>query len=331
MATAFVTGATGFIGRRLVARLASDSHAVRALVLPGEDPMAFAELRDRAVTCVRGDVTAPASLPDALGDASLVFHLAARVGDWGSDAAFARINVDGTRHVLDAAAARGCARVVMVSSIVVYGSQLATGPADEAAPREWGVGPYGRTKRASEALALDYHALGRVPVTIVRPGNVWGPRSGLWVDELVALLRAGTAVWVGDGAGDANLAFVDNVVDVLARAPAPVGAGRIYNATDIPGVSWRRYLTDLASAAAAPAPRRSLPAGVARVTGAVLEDLWRLARRPRRPLLTREAAQLLCSRAPVPCDRAIAELGYRPIPYDRALAAVRTYLEERRA
>ncbi|HTJ47146.1 MAG TPA: NAD-dependent epimerase/dehydratase family protein [Kofleriaceae bacterium] len=323
MSTVLVTGATGFIGRRLVARLAKDGHRVRALVLPGEDAAGLA-----GVDVSRGDVTDPESVAHAVRGAGRVYHLAAVVGDWGDEERFERINVGGTRNVLDAAAASGVERVVMVSSIVVYGSQLRTGPCDESAPREHGIGPYSRTKRASEEVALDYDAFGRVPVTVVRPGNVFGPASPLWVDELAQLLKKGAAMWLDDGDGDADLAFVDNVVDVIARAAeTPDAAGRIYNATDGLGVTWKQYLTDLAAAAGAPAPHRHLPAGVATAVGAAMESAWRLARASHRPLFTREAAQLLASRAPVPNARAASELGYVPIPYGRAMESVSHYLE----
>ncbi len=297
-------------------------------MLPGEDPANVPELR--GVEIVRGDVTDADGVASAVRGAGRVYHLAAVVGDWGPDETFERINVGGTRNVLDAAARAGVERVVMVSSIVVYGSQLRTGPCDEDAPREHGVGPYSRTKRASEEVALDFHAFGRVPVTVVRPGNVFGPQSGLWVDELAAMLRKGVAMWLDDGDGDADLAFVDNVVDVIARAAdSAEAAGRIYNATDGAGVSWRQYLTDLAIAEGAPPPRRHVPAGVATAIGAAMERAWRLARAAHRPLFTREAAQLLASRVPVPNARAAAELGYHPIPYAAAIDAVTHYLQER--
>jgi nucleoside-diphosphate-sugar epimerase len=325
MPTVLVTGATGFIGRRLVARLAADGHRVRALVLPHDDA---ARLAHAAVEVVRGDVTDRGAVLTAARGARRVYHLAAVVGDWGPDALFERINVGGTRAVLDAAATAGAERVVMVSSIVVYGSQLHGGVADEDAPREHGLGPYGRTKRASEELALDHHGFGRVPVTVVRPGNVFGPGSGLWVDELVRLLRRGLAMWLDDGDGDAILAQVDNVVDVIVRAGEhPAAAGRIYNAADAGGVSWKQYLRDLAAAAGAPPPTRSMPRHVAAAAALAMERAWRLAGRRDRPLLTREAAQLLASRPPLPIARAAAELGYAPRPYALAMDEVRAYLQ----
>ncbi|MBE7454852.1 MAG: oxidoreductase, partial [Kofleriaceae bacterium] len=106
-------------------------------------------------------------------------------------------------------------------------------------------------------------------------------------------------------------------------------AGRIYNAVDDGGVRWRDYFTDLARLAGAAPPRRRVPPAVARALAATMERTWRLARRAGRPLLTREAVQLLSSGPPVPNARARAELGYDPVPYDRGLAAVARYLEAR--
>ena len=318
-----VTGASGFIGRSLVRRLVSEGVEVRAFVLPHES------IGDVSGVDIRhGDITDREDVSSAVAGVTHVYHLAAVVGDWGSHALFWNVNVEGTRNVLDAAVDAGCERVVMVSSIVVYGWQLHSGVCDEqAAPREYGVGPYSITKRASEELALDYDAFGRIPVTIVRPGNVYGPRSGLWVDELVKLLRANMALVIDGGQGDAVLAYVDNVVDVIVRATASVAAGRIYNANDGGGVSWRQYLGDLSDAAGVSAPIRSVPHSVALAVASGMERTWRALRRPSRPLLTREAVTLLSSRHPVPIGRATGDLGYRPISYTDAMARVTEYVQ----
>jgi nucleoside-diphosphate-sugar epimerase len=303
--TVLVTGASGFIGRSLVARLRRDREAVRALVLPEERVALDAEV-------VRGDVTRLESLGSAMRGARLVYHLAAVVGDWGPEAVFQSVNVDGTRNVLAAAAEAGVERVVLASSLVVYGSQLGRAICDEDLPREHGCGPYSRSKRGQEELALDFHRFGRVPVTIVRPGNVVGPGSVNWVEKPAALLRAGKLPLIDGGDGDAAVTWIDNLVELFVLAGrSPVAAGRVYNANDGSGVSWARYFTELARAAGARPPRRSIPSAVAMAAAVAMEAAWRLARRAERPLLTREAVTLLASRHAVPVSRAAVELGYR--------------------
>ncbi len=316
-----VTGASGFIGRRLVRRLIADGHRVRALQMPADvaAPLAGTEP-------FRADLTDVDAMRRACEGIDWIFHLAARVGDWGTEEEFVSVNVEGTRNLLEGAWAARCSRVVMVSSIVVYGWRLHDGQCDEDAPREYGVGPYGRTKRASEELALDYHAFGRVPVTVVRPGNVFGPGSGLWVDELARVIRAGQGLLIDGGAGDATLAYVDNVVEVIAAATAVAAEGRIYNVNDGSGVTWRQYFADLAGLLGCPPPTRSVPSGVAMATAAALERVWRALRRSDRPLVTREAVTLLASRHAVPIERARRELNFRPVPYEHAMAAVADYV-----
>ncbi len=322
-----VTGAGGFIGRRLVGRLRDEGIAVRALALPGEDVTALGN-----TDVARGDITEPTSLWPAMQGISLVYHLAAVVGDWGSEGLFRRVNVEGTRNVLDAATRAGCERAVVVSSVVMYGSGLLGSVCDEVdTPREFGVGPYSRTKRAAEELALDYHEFGRVPVTVVRPGNVYGPHSSLWVDEVVRLLQAGKVPLVDGGDGDASLAYVDNVVDVLVRAGrADKAPGRIYNANDGSGVTWRQYFSDLADIVGAPAPARAVPSAVVMPLAAAMEAVWRAGRRQERPVITQESVMLLRSRATVSIRRAKADLGYAPlVPYAEAMRRIATYLEGR--
>jgi nucleoside-diphosphate-sugar epimerase len=321
MSLALVTGASGFIGRRLVARLAADRQRVRALVLPDERVELPAEI-------VRGDVTHPESLAGAVRGARVVYHLAAVVGDWGPERLFQAVNVEGTRALLEAAARAGVERVVLVSSLVVYGSQIMTEVCHEDRPRERGCGPYSRSKRGQEEVALDFHRFERVPVTVVRPGNVVGPGSINWVDTPAALLRAGRGLLIDGGDGDAAFTWVDNLVELLVLAGrSPAAAGRIYNGNDGGGVTWRRYLGDLASLCGARPPRLSLPAPVAMGVAAAMETAWRAARRRRRPLLTREAVTLLASRHPVPIARAVAELGYAPpVEYGEALERLARYL-----
>lgn len=182
----FVTGATGFIGTEFVRRLASTPHEVRCLARPQSRVSAIEAL---GATAVRGDVTDPASIARGVEGCDWVVHLANVYEFWLADrTAFDRVNIEGTRHVMEAALAAGVSKAVHVSSVVAYGD--ATGTVTERTafgPRAHG--DYGRTKRAAEQLALDYFTTHRLPVVIIAPGAVLGagdPKAtGRYVADLV--------------------------------------------------------------------------------------------------------------------------------------------------
>jgi len=320
-----VTGATGFIGRRLVARLVADGYRVQALALPG-DPIPIEWAGDR-VTVRRADVTRRGEVVDGLAGSRFVFHLAALVSDWGSSGEHHRVTVLGTENVLAEAASRA-QRALLVSSIAAYGNKLGTTLCDEDTDPGLPLGPYGAAKQAQENVALRLEGERGLQVTIVRPANVFGPASGPWVDLLCKQLSAGAPTLVSGGDFAAGLIYVDNVVDILVRAAERVGAvGRIYNANDDHGVTWRRYVTALAELIGSPAPR-SIPRALAGVAARLSESTSRALRRRERPGVTREALNLCQAPLRVPVDRARRELGYEPpVSFDEGMAAVADYLQ----
>lgn len=295
---------------------------MRALVLPDEP---LPEAWDASVEVIRGDITQRDGLGPAVEGAEVVFHLAARVGDWGPEQAFQRVSVEGTGNMLRAAAVRG-ARFVLASSIVVYGDRLGREVCSEDLAHGRAYGPYSRSKQAQEGLAREWAARG-TDVRIVRPANVYGSGSRIWVDEVIRLLREGSPTLVGGGGGNAGLVHVDNVVDILIRAASDRSPpGGVYNACDELDVSWRRYFSDLAAIAGAGTPR-SAPAWLAWPMASIMEPLWRLAGSARRPPLTREALHLICADHQVPAARARETLGHRSlVDYDQAMAAVADYV-----
>lgn len=321
-----VTGATGFIGRRLVQRLVSEDYRVRALVLPGDAlPDDWAD----HVEVRRGDVTQPSNVTAAMRGVRTVFHLAAVVGDWGSAELHDRVTVRGTEHVLSAAAHVG-ARVLLASSVVVYGTAIGTSVCDEQRPMGTILGPYSKSKQAQERLARRLEETAGLKVTIIRPTNVFGPASAPWVDQAVAELRRGNPTLIGGGRHAAGLTYVDNVVDVFVRAAERPGTvGRVYNANDDNGITWLRYFTELAELSGA-APPKSIPRAVAKLAAYGLETGFRLARRDERPPITREALNLVGSHHRVPITRARDELGYVPlVDYVEGMRHVAAYLKER--
>ena len=246
-----VTGATGFIGRRLVARLLEGDVEVAALALPDEPIRADWGGR---VRIVRGDVRERGDVEAAVRGVGTVFHLAALVGDTGDYEAHWKITALGSGKLYEAAAVAG-ARVVVTTSICAYGDAIAKGLCREDTVRGRHQGPYGRAKQAQEDLAFRAAEEHGLAVTIVRPSNVYGIGSRPWVEGLAAGLRAGVVPVVGEGSGNAGLVHVENVVDALLRiGEREDTVGRVYNVCDGLDTSWRRYMDDIADCAGASAP-----------------------------------------------------------------------------
>jgi len=324
---ALVTGATGFIGRALIARLLEEGVRVRALVLPGEETQGIVPA---GVEIVRGDITDAAAVLAAMRGAGTVFHLAAVVGDWGAEELFQRITVGGTRNVMNAAADAGT-RVLLASSVVVYGEFVQSRVCDEELGYGKAVGAYSRAKQRQEQLALEIARARKVKLTVIRPTNVYGPGSKPWVHDVVDQLRSGTPSLIGGGELNAGLAHVDNVVDIFVRAAgSDVAVGRIYNVSDGSDVTWKQYFSDLAKLLGAKKPA-SLPRPVATVTAYACEAAWRLFGLKGRPPLTREALNLVGSDHRVPIERARRELGYVPrVDYAEGMRTVAAYLKQAR-
>ena len=320
-----VTGATGFIGRRVVHKLLEAGIAVRALVLPQET---IPEAWQQQVDIVRGDISDPEGVRQAVAGAGTVIHLAAVVSDWGDERLYWKYTVDGSRLVFEQAV-KNRARVVLTASVIIYGDNIAKGPCPEETGYGKTFGPYSRTKQAQEKLAWEYHRDRGLRLTVVRPANVYGPGSGPWLHDIVDVLKTGAPGLIAGGRGNAGLAFVDNVADVLILAGRDdTTIGRVYNACDGLDVTWNQYFTDLSAMLGGGKPA-SVPRALAAGGAVAFEFLWKVFRIKKRPPLTREAFNLVGSDNRFPNDRMTRELAYQPqVDYAEGLKRTRAYLEQ---
>jgi nucleoside-diphosphate-sugar epimerase len=320
-----VTGATGFIGSRVVYKLLQNNIAVKALVLPGESvPSEWPE----RVEITRGSISDSQAVEKAVAGAKTIIHLAAVVGDWGDEDKFWEFTVEGSRKIFEQAI-RNKARVVLASSIVVYGDTIRTQPCPEETPYGKTFGPYSRTKQAQEKLAWDYHKNEGLIVSIVRPANVYGPRSGPWLHDVVNVLRSGSPGLISGGKINAGLAYVDNVADILILVgSAEKSIGRAYNASDGTDITWGQYFTDIAQMIGVKNPK-SIPRPLAAFGAYLLEGIWKFLNIQSRPLITREALNLIGSDNRIPIDRVRNELGYTPqISYAEGLKIIKEYIDQ---
>ncbi|MEZ4361187.1 MAG: NAD-dependent epimerase/dehydratase family protein [Kofleriaceae bacterium] len=322
--TTLITGASGFLGGRLAQLLAERGEEVRVLARDTSD---LGHLAGLPIKVARGDLSRPDTLANATHGAKTVYHCAGMSADWGRWEDFERVNVTGVKNLLNAAHRAGTVqRVLHISTTDVYGYPT------EACHESYGIRdiglPYNRSKGLGEQAAWDVHRATGLPVTVVRPCNIFGPRSKDFVVELSNLLLQGQMMTIDGGARRAGLLFVDNAVEgIIAAAHAPAAIGQSYNLRDETEVTWRQYLDRLAAGIGARKPWLNLPAGVALGMARCFEGAYGLLRAKSRPLLTRHSVYLLGRDQGFPIDKAKADLGFRSVVgFDEALQRTLAWL-----
>ncbi|MDM7892899.1 NAD-dependent epimerase/dehydratase family protein [Curtobacterium caseinilyticum] len=315
-----VTGASGFLGRATAAAVRAAGHQVRTFQRrpSGVD----------GVTDVLGSMTDGAAVARAVEGADAVVHLAAKVSLAGDPADFVRVNVDGTRTLLDAARAAGVQRFVFVSSpsVAHTGSSLAgsgAGPAEPTAAR----GHYARTKAAAELLALAADGPG-FAVVAVRPHLVWGPGDTQLVGRIVERARAGRLPLLDSGAALIDTLYVDNAASAMVAAldhAADDGVhGAAYVVTNGEPRPVGELLAGICVASGVPAPRLHVPAALARAAGSVVEAVWRVRPGADEPPMTRFLAEQLSTAHWFDQRRTRRDLGWAPtVTIDEGLDRLR--------
>ena len=300
-----MTGATGFIGSALVRRLRAANVPVRALGRPR--PVVVSD------DVVRIDLTSGPLDPALLDGIDVVFHLAAKTHDLADsgegEAAFEKINIDGTRHVLNAARATNVRRFVFVSSVK---AQDEGGPdqRDETHTPQPST-PYGRSKLAAERLVLAAADAGGPAGVCLRFPIVYGPGQKGNLARMIAAIERGRFPPPPGNSNRRSMLHVENAVDALILAGQHDGAaGQTYFVTDAEPYSTRQIFDWIREAMGKPPVRWSVPLWVFRAL-ATIGDASR-AVIGRRIGFDSEALQKLLGSAWYSPARIVNELGYAP-------------------
>ncbi|MGZ3578273.1 MAG: NAD-dependent epimerase/dehydratase family protein [Syntrophales bacterium] len=304
---ALVTGASGFIGGRLAERLSTEEGVhVRALV---RSPGKAARLRRSPLEIVEGDLLDPQSLSKVAKGCDLVFHCAALVRETGIKREFYQINVEGTENILKAAAEAGVKKFIHMSSVAVYGLNPPDGADENTAYQPCG-NLYCDTKIAAEEIVWAYHRERKLPVVVIRPTNVYGPRSNPWTLRPVKLINSGQMMLINGGTGLCNYVYIDNLIDAtLLAAKRDEAVGQAYIITDGVALPWKEFFGCYAQMAGRP-QIRSVPELLGKLVALGMEITSKFTGKP--PKITRQAVGFLTKKACFSIEKARRELGYQP-------------------
>jgi len=309
---ALVTGATGFLGAATVARLRADGVYVRALVRAASAPC---EVDERCV----GDLRDTPSLARAVAGVDWVIHAGARVSTSGPWEEFEAVNVRATQALIDCAAAAGVRRIVHVSSLSVYAVPADGVRVTEDSPYDDSAGErglYARSKLAADQVA-SRAMQGGAPVTIVRPGLLYGPGRLPPLARRVAALGP-VRMLLASPDYLLPLAFVDNVADAIGLAARSERAqGRAYTIVDVHArqADYARLYRQVSGARWVPV---YAPLAVLRAAVSGAEHAARLLGRS--SPITRHQVERTLRSATFETRRAHDELGWQPrVPMEEAL------------
>jgi len=305
-----------------------EGHQVRCLVRATSDTSLLEKLD---VEIAVGDLTSAGSLAAAAQGCRYVFHCGAHVSDWATTEELKRINVEGTRNLLEASIDASVERFVHFSTTDVYGYP-GDGAIDETHSatrfRNW----YSQTKLAAEAEVRHMSELDGMDGVILRPATVYGPRSTAVIGEIARAMRNGNMLLVDRGRPVAGLCYVDNLMDAAVLALRHEAApGQAFNITDGLDVTWKEFTDGLAAGLGCSEVRWSVPFWVANAIGSSLERGYRVVRKTTRlrttPLLSRQAVHVLGRNQDFSNRKAQELLAWEPrVEYEAGLEATLAWL-----
>ena len=330
---ALVTGGTGCVGSALVERLIERGYGVRALVRKTSD---LSHLKTTGAELVFGDVQDYESLPPAVNGVDIVFHAAAKVTPgWGTWEEFERTIVTGTQNLLEASVKARVPRFLQVSSYTVYepSCRKSETPVDESTPCSVPLTPqtyYDYAKLLAEQACWDYYQQGKIQVSMIRIGSVYGPRDRLLADRIYRYVSFPVVLWPGKVDPRYAVVHASDVADLaILAATSNKAVGQAYNVAPPEPIRLKAFAEAMIRAQGGRRIRGTMPYSVAYVWCALMEGIAKLRRAKEMPFLNRYSIEIMQTECCMDGSKARLELGWAPRV--SAEEGTRQYVEWRRA
>ncbi len=312
MARALITGICGFVGAHLACLLYSEGIEVVGVDIG--DKTHNAELgqliQGNKITVHKGDLLTFDFAK--IGKVDYVYQIAGKVSVWGDISVFNRINVDGTRRVIDFAHSVKSKVIVYLSSTAVYGYYGYTDLKEEDEKRPMN-NPYSLSKLAAETMVMSYCKELKQNFVVIRPGNIYGENDMTSSYDIYRLLKKGKMPVIDRGRHKSCFVYVKNLVKGIYQSSiTPSAYNEDYNLTDGFGETLRDYLTHAAQALEVKPKFTSVPAFLSKLTARTVEGVYHLLNIKTMPLITMFSVLQNCVDYHFSINKAREKFGYNP-------------------
>lgn len=331
---AAVTGATGFVGGKLVEKLVEKGFEVRTLARTTSD---ISKLESLGVEIVYGDLCSPESLKDFPSGCDYVFHIAAFVSDWGKKEDFFIQNVEATKTLLDASIKHGIKRFIhMSSSTVIWKSTFFEihnlKNVDESYPYPKKYNDYyNQTKSIAEKMVIEYNGKDNLETVAIRPSNIWGAGDTVILPRVAMAALKGFLVNMGTNEKIVSPCNINNLVQgVMLAAKSENAPGNIYFINDGEKMDNRTFVKDeLASIGILWSPKITIPYKFGYSIAFFMEMIFKLFKSTKPPVLTRFAVSALSGSRTYSIKKAEDQLGYKPsFSYEQGMKELKEWVDE---
>jgi nucleoside-diphosphate-sugar epimerase len=291
-----ITGASGFLGLALTKAWLTKGHEIVSLTRHASEA-----LHQLGVKQVLGDLAEAAPVHEAVEGADLVYHVAAKAGNWGRRQDYEACNVIGTQHILQACRQFGVRSLVYTSSpsVITQGRDLCGVDESIAYPEHYEA-DYPRTKAIAEQMVLASCTIDLCTVAL-RPHLIWGPGDTQLFPRIIDRGRKNRLIQVGDGRNVVDVTYIDDAVAAHVRAGicmqseegrARIGGKAYFISSETPVELWK-MVGDFLAIEGLPPPRKKVSLATAVRIGSLFERFFRFVGRYDEPRITRWVAHEL--------------------------------------
>lgn len=306
----FVTGGSGFVGQHLIPYLVERGHTVIAM---GRSAGALDSLRKLGAQPIQGDLEQfDQSLQSALTGCDIVIHLAAAFQMWGDEDWFYRVNVTGTRKLLEMSQNADVKRFIYVSAASVIAGGIPAHQVDETyRPPHLPDDVYSKTKALAEKLVIDANS-SAMQTMALRPPLIWG-KGHFMLNAVRQAVARHQWVWIGGGRHKLSTIHVLNLCEAICAAMQFGRGGECYFVTDGPAHTTRTFLSYWLGAEGITSNGPNVPRFLALSMARVVETCWRWFKLHGEPPLTPAMVYMLGTELTVNDSKARAQLHYQNV------------------